>query len=83
LGALLTACYAVFIVIRTLAHGADVPGYASLLVAILFFGSVQLISVGVLGEYIGRIHEETKQRPVYLLRAVHRQDSVVEPITKA
>lgn len=83
LGALSTACYALFVVVRTLVHGVDVPGYASLLVAILFFGSVQLISLGVLGEYIGRIHEETKQRPVYLLRAVHRGDARTAPDTEA
>jgi hypothetical protein len=49
----------------------DVPGYASLLVAILFFGSLQLLSVGILGEYIGRIYTESKQRPVYVVRQVH------------
>lgn len=68
LGALTTFTYAVFIVSRTLIHGIDIPGYASLLVAVLFFGSLQLISVGVLGEYIGRIYMETKKRPLYLVR---------------
>ena len=68
LGALATSCYAFFIIARTLIQGIDVPGYASLLVAVLFFGSLQLISVGMLGEYIGRIYMETKNRPVYLIR---------------
>ncbi|KRB85134.1 glycosyltransferase family 2 protein [Noviherbaspirillum sp. Root189] len=68
LGALLTVTYAIAIILRTLIHGVDVPGYASLLVAVLFFGSLQLISVGLLGEYIGRIYLETKQRPTYLIR---------------
>lgn len=68
-GALLTFFYAAFIILRTLIYGVDIPGYASLLVAILFFGSLQLISVGMLGEYIGRIYMETKQRPIYLIRA--------------
>jgi polyisoprenyl-phosphate glycosyltransferase len=45
-----------------------VPGFASLLVAVLFLGSLQLISVGVLGEYIGRIYLESKQRPTYIVR---------------
>lgn len=72
LGALLTALYALFIVTRTLIYGIDIPGYASLLVAVLFFGSLQLISVGVLGEYIGRIYMETKHRPLYLVRRQHR-----------
>jgi len=68
LGALVTLVYALFIVTRTLIYGVDIPGYASLLVAVLFFGSLQLISVGMLGEYIGRIYMETKHRPLYLIR---------------
>lgn len=68
LGALATIAYAIFIVYRTVVYGIDVPGYASLLVAVLFFGSIQLISVGMLGEYIGRIYMETKHRPLYLIR---------------
>ncbi len=68
IGAILTFVYAAFIILRTLIHGVDIPGYASILVAILFFGSLQLISVGVLGEYLGRIYIETKQRPLYLVR---------------
>jgi glycosyltransferase involved in cell wall biosynthesis len=67
-GAFSTFCYAVFIVVRTLVRGVDVPGYASLLVAVLFFGSVQLVGIGLLGEYIGRIYLETKRRPAYLVR---------------
>ena len=74
-GALLTLCYALYIVARTLLSGVDVPGYASLLVAVLFIGSLQLISLGILGEYIGRIYLESKRRPVYLLRAVHERDA--------
>jgi glycosyltransferase involved in cell wall biosynthesis len=69
--ATLTAAYALFIVLRTLVMGIHVPGYASLLVAVLFFGSVQLISIGLLGEYIGRIYIETKQRPTYLIRRAY------------
>jgi glycosyltransferase involved in cell wall biosynthesis len=72
--ALATFAYAVFIVIRTLIFGIGVPGYASLLVAILFFGSVQLVSIGLLGEYIGRIYLETKQRPTYLIRRTYGTD---------
>jgi len=71
ISALGTFGYLVFIVLRTLIFGISVPGYASLLVAILFFGSVQLLSIGLLGEYIGRIYLETKQRPTYLIRRVH------------
>ena len=68
IGTVLTFFYASFIVLRTLILGVDLPGYASLLVVILFFGSLQLISVGILGEYIGRIYMETKNRPVYLIK---------------
>lgn len=67
-GVMFTLIYAIYIVVRTLVYGVDVPGYASLLVAVLFMGSLQLISVGVLGEYIGRIYMETKNRPLYLIR---------------
>lgn len=74
-GALLTFIYAAYVILRTLIYGVDVPGYASLLVAVLFFGSLQLISIGLLGEYIGRIYLETKQRPTYLVRKRYeRQD---------
>lgn len=68
LGSLMSLMYAVFIVLRTIVQGTDLPGYASLMVAIIFFGSVQLIGIGMLGEYIGRIHIESKRRPIYLIR---------------
>ena len=63
----LSLIYASFIILRTIFTGIDVPGYASLLVVVLFFGSVQLISVGVLGEYIARLFVEVKRRPVYVI----------------
>jgi len=68
IGAFLAILYAIFIVFRTIFWGNSVPGYASLFVAIIFFSSVQIISIGMLGEYIGRIYMETKQRPIYVLR---------------
>jgi len=70
-GAVVSLAYALFIVIRTVVFGIDLPGYASLLVATIFFGSVQLISVGMLGEYIGRIYMESKRRPLYIVRRRH------------
>lgn len=75
ISAILTLIYALFIILRTLIHGVDIPGYASLLVAVLFFGSLQLISVGVLGEYIARIYMESKQRPIYLIRKHYEADN--------
>jgi glycosyltransferase involved in cell wall biosynthesis len=60
--------YGTLIIIRTLVQGVDVPGYASLLVIILFLGGLQLIGIGVLGEYLGRIYIETKNRPIYIIR---------------
>ncbi|HEY8099065.1 MAG TPA: glycosyltransferase family 2 protein [Methylobacter sp.] len=74
-GAVLTLLYAFFIIIRTLVLGVDVPGYASLLVAILFIGSLQLVSIGMLGEYIGRTYMESKRRPSYLIRKVYQNES--------
>ncbi len=70
-GAISALVYAIFIIIRTVVSRAHVPGYASLFVAVLFFGSVQLMSIGLLGEYIGRIYLETKQRPAYLVRKIY------------
>lgn len=59
--------YAFYIIIRTMIYGVDVPGYASLLVFILLLGGVQMIILGILGEYIGRIFIEVKRRPLYLI----------------
>ena len=66
--ALLSIFYGVFLFLRTLISGNDVPGYASLMVAILFLGGVQMIVLGILGEYLGRVYEEVKGRPLYLVR---------------
>ncbi len=66
--ALLALGYASIILIQTLIFGIDQPGYASLIVTILFIGGVQLISIGILGEYIGRIYAEVKGRPLYIVR---------------
>jgi len=78
-GAACTALYGAAILARTLIFGVDVPGYASLLLAVLFFGSLQLISLGLLGEYIGRIYIESKQRPVYIVRKQYDGDAARDP----
>jgi glycosyltransferase involved in cell wall biosynthesis len=66
--ALFALAYAMFIAVRTLVFGIDVPGYASLMVSVLFLGGLQLLSLGILGEYVGRILIETKARPLYVIR---------------
>lgn len=65
--AFISMIYALFIVLRTVLHGIDVPGYASLIVLVLFLGGIQLIGIGVLGEYLGRVYMEVKGRPVYIV----------------
>jgi glycosyltransferase involved in cell wall biosynthesis len=65
--AALSGVYGVVIVMRTLMVGSDVPGYPSLLAVILFLGGAQLTTLGVIGEYLGRIFNETKHRPLYLV----------------
>lgn len=68
---LVSFSFAIFIVLRTLISGVDLPGYASLMVAVTFLGGLQLIGIGVLGEYLGRTYIESKRRPVYLVRRVY------------
>jgi polyisoprenyl-phosphate glycosyltransferase len=58
---------ATFYLVRTILFGVDVPGYASLIVSITFFSGIQLLSLGIIGEYIGRIFAEVKRRPLYLI----------------
>ena len=66
--AVLSLFYGLFIVIRTLLYGVDTPGYASLIAVVSFLGGIQLVSLGVLGEYLARVYSEVKDRPVYLVR---------------
>ena len=84
-GALLTVSYAMYVVLRTLVLGIDVPGYASIIVSILFFGCIQLIGLGIMGEYVGRIYMESKRRPTYLVHKIYgkrsEQSSRLEQLT--
>jgi glycosyltransferase involved in cell wall biosynthesis len=59
--------YIVFLVVRTMISGSDLAGYPSMMAIILFLGGIQLLSLGIIGEYIGRIFNETKKRPLYLI----------------
>lgn len=68
-GAAMTAVLAgTGLVLRTLIYGRDVPGYASLMVVVLFCFALQMIAFGVMGEYVGRLYQEVKGRPIYLIR---------------
>lgn len=64
---LLAFCYAAFLIARTLATGVDTPGYASIMVAVLFLGGLNLLSLGLLGEYVGRIAKQVRGRPLYIV----------------
>ncbi|CAG9931872.1 glycosyltransferase family 2 protein [Candidatus Nitrotoga arctica] len=72
-GLLVTAVgffYACWVILRAIFLGIDTPGYVTLLTTVVFFGGLQLIGIGVLGEYIGRIYIETKNRPIYLVKKI-------------
>jgi len=59
--------YGSWIILKTLIFGVDSPGYASMITIVLFLGGIQLMGIGILGEYIGRIYIESKNRPVYII----------------
>lgn len=63
--------YGAWLVGKTLVLGIDLPGYASTITLILFLGGLQLLSLGILGEYIARIYDEVKSRPLYVVRSRH------------
>lgn len=75
--ALIATLYGFFLVGRTLLYGADLPGYASLMVAVLLLGGLQLLVLGVIGEYLGRVFEESKRRPLYVVESQHGLDEAV------
>jgi polyisoprenyl-phosphate glycosyltransferase len=64
---LLAFLYAFITILRTLVFGADVPGFPSIMVSVMFFSGIQLIFLGIIGEYVGRIFAEVKERPLYIL----------------
>ena len=67
-----------FIITRVLILGIDTPGYASLLIAVLLLGAIQLLSLGIIGEYLGRLFLEVKGRPIYVVEGVY-EDGADEP----
>lgn len=72
--AALAIIYMLFIIIKTLIYGGDVAGYPSLISVILFIGGVQLVFLGIMGEYLGRIFNETKGRPLYFVKEYSKED---------
>jgi len=68
---LLAFVYAAGITIQTLTFGNDVPGYSSLIVVILLLGGLNLLSLGIMGEYIGRMAQEVRNRPLFVVRDTH------------
>lgn len=64
---------ALFFLTRTLLFGIDVPGYASIIIAITFLGGLQITGIGILGEYLGRTYRESKRRPLYVVRNVYHR----------
>jgi polyisoprenyl-phosphate glycosyltransferase len=71
--------YTMFIITRVLLFGIDTPGYASLLIAVLLMGSIQLVSIGIIGEYLGRLFLEVKGRPIYVVEGVYEEGSAKSP----
>jgi glycosyltransferase involved in cell wall biosynthesis len=77
--AVLSMGYGAYLVSRTIFEGVDIPGYASTIVAVLFIGGLNLFTMGILGEYIGRIMIETKRRPLFIVRGRYgRRDGAAE-----
>ncbi len=64
----LALMYGIYIIVATLLYGVDVPGFATIITAVMFLGGIQLLSIGILGEYISRIFDEVKQRPRYIVK---------------
>ena len=73
--ALVSLVYSLVVFIRTLAFGIDVPGYASTAILILVFGGMNMFALGIIGEYVGRIYTEVRQRPLYVVRSHHVSES--------
>lgn len=72
--ALMSFLYSAFLFVRTLIFGVDTPGYASTAILILTFGGMNLFALGIIGEYVGRIYTEVRQRPLYIVRSYLHAD---------
>jgi len=81
--AMLSFAYAAFVIYKTVVYVDPVRGYPTLMVVVLFLGGVQLLSLGVIGEYLGRMFNEAKQRPLYLVNSYvhsHEHDASIERV---
>jgi len=63
--------YVIILLVQYILYGRDAPGYTSIMMSVLAMGGIQLICLGILGEYIGRIYHESKQRPLYIVQEKH------------
>lgn len=79
---LLAILYGIYIVMDTLIFGSDVPGWATVAAGIMFSTGIQLICIGVIGEYVGRLYEESKQRPIYLINEIIRDENHLNNASK-
>ena len=70
---ILSFIFGSYILLRTIFFGAEVEGWASLAVMISFFSGIQLLSIGILGEYVGRIFGESKRRPLYFIENIYKK----------
>ena len=72
--ALIAMVYGAYLILRTIIYGIDSPGYASLMVAVIFMGGMQLVVLGIIGEYLGRMYSEAKHRPLYIVESLRGLD---------
>ena len=71
---LISIAYLIYLFVSIMLHGIDVPGYFTTIVMISVIGGVQLISLGIIGEYVGRIYAEVKKRPAYIIAETNIQE---------
>ncbi len=74
--AFISVIYLILVVIKRLAYGVDVPGYASIVVLLLFLGGLQLMSLGILGEYLSKVYDQVKGRPIYILKETLKNEEI-------
>ena len=65
----------IYLVLRTFLHGVDVPGYASIMITVLFMGGINLLSIGIIGQYLARTYDEVKNRPIYIIDAIYEEST--------